>query len=85
MLNYIRTLLSWSKMAYSCGFSLIGNLENLDFLQKKFYNINYWSEKGFVSLYLLQARHNDIQFGGWTKRPRANAARFAQKYISPKV
>ena len=30
------------KMAYSCCFSLGGNLDFLDFLQKKFYNINYW-------------------------------------------
>ena len=29
------------KMAYSCCFSLGGNLDFLDFLQKKFYNINY--------------------------------------------
>ena len=40
-LNYIRTLLSCSKMANSCCFSLGENLDFLDFLQKKFYNINY--------------------------------------------
>ena len=40
-LNYIRTLLICSKMAYSCCFSLGGNLDFLDFLQKKFYNIDY--------------------------------------------
>ena len=28
-------------MAYSCCFSLGGNLDFLEFLQKKFYNINY--------------------------------------------
>ena len=28
------------KMAYSCCFSQRGNLDFLDFLQKKFYNIN---------------------------------------------
>ena len=30
------------KMAYSCYFGLRGNLDFPDFLQKKFYNINYW-------------------------------------------
>ena len=30
-------------MVYSCCFSLGGNLDFLDFLQKKFYNINYRS------------------------------------------
>ena len=40
-LNYIKTLLICSKMAYSCCFSLGGNLDFIDFLQKKFYNINY--------------------------------------------
>ena len=29
------------EMVNYCCFSLGGNLENLDFLQKKFYNINY--------------------------------------------
>ena len=29
------------KMAYSCCFSLGGNLDIPEFLQKKFYNINY--------------------------------------------
>ena len=30
-------------MDYSFCFSLGGNLDFLDFLQKKFYNIDYWS------------------------------------------
>ena len=29
-------------MDHSCCFSLGGNLDFLDFLQKKFYNIDYW-------------------------------------------
>ena len=29
------------KMAYSCSFSWGGNLDFLEFLQKKFYNIDY--------------------------------------------
>ena len=33
------------KMAYSCCFSLGGNLDFPEFLQKKFYNINYWTKK----------------------------------------
>ena len=37
-LNLIRTLIICSKMAYSCCFSKGGYL---DFLQKKFYNIDY--------------------------------------------
>ena len=40
-LNYIQTLFICSKMVYSCCFSLGGNLDFLDFLQKKFYNIDY--------------------------------------------
>ena len=39
----IQTLFICSKMAYSCCFSLGGNLDFLDFLQNKFYNIGYWS------------------------------------------
>ena len=31
------------KMAYSCCFSQRGKLDFLDFLQKKLYNIDYWS------------------------------------------
>ena len=38
------------KMAYSCCFSLGGNLDFPEFLQKKFYNIYYSSE---------QIRHNN--------------------------
>ena len=33
------------EMVNYCCFSLGGNLENLDFLQKKFYNINYRKAK----------------------------------------
>ena len=29
------------KMAYSCSFSLRGNLDFTDFVQKKFYNIDF--------------------------------------------
>ena len=38
LLNYLLHL----KMAYYCCFSLGGNL---DFLQKKFYNIDYWFKR----------------------------------------
>ena len=31
------------KIAFSCCFSLGGNLDFPEFLHKKFYNINYWS------------------------------------------
>ena len=41
------------KMAYSCCFSLGGNLDFLEFLQKKFYNINYrWMYNMWPSLIL---------------------------------
>ena len=33
------------KMAYSCCFSFVGNLDFPEFLQKKFYNINYWTSR----------------------------------------
>ena len=39
--NYTLELLMAFKMAYSCFFSLEENLDFLDFLRKKFYNINY--------------------------------------------
>ena len=40
--NYTLELFVAFKMAYSCCFSLWGNLDFPDFLQKKFYNINCW-------------------------------------------
>ena len=45
------------KMAYSCCFSLGGNLHFPEFLQKKFYNINYWTtmkENAILSKAMLQ-------------------------------
>ena len=36
------------KTAYSCCFSLGGNLDFPEFLQKKFYNINYSIEIDFI-------------------------------------
>ena len=44
---YTLKLLIAFKMAYSCFFSLGGNLDFLEFLPKKFYNINYWKEIPF--------------------------------------
>ena len=41
--NYSLKLLIIFKKAYSCCFSLGGNLDFPDFLQKKFYNIDYRS------------------------------------------
>ena len=41
--NYTQGMLITFKMAYSCFFSLGRNLDFLDFPQKKFYNIYYWS------------------------------------------
>ena len=39
--NYTLELFISLKMAICCCFGLRGNLEFTDFLQKKFYNINY--------------------------------------------
>ena len=39
--NYSLKLFVAFKMAYYCCFSLGGNLDFPDFLQKKFYNIDY--------------------------------------------
>ena len=41
--NYTLELFIALEMVYYCCFSLGGNVDFLDFLQKKFYNINYWS------------------------------------------
>ena len=41
MQNYVQKLFIALKMAYSFCFGLRGNLDFPDFLQKKFYNINY--------------------------------------------
>ena len=43
--NYTLKLFVAFKMAYSCCFSLGGNLDFPDFLQKKFYNIDYRSQQ----------------------------------------
>ena len=42
--NYTQKLFISFKISYYCCFGLRGNLEFPNFLQKKFYNINYsWS------------------------------------------
>jgi len=43
--NYAQKLFISFKISYSCHFSLRGNLDFPDFLQKKFSNINYRSSK----------------------------------------
>ena len=40
--NYSLELFIYLEMAISCCFGLRGNLDFPDFLQIKFYNINYW-------------------------------------------
>ena len=40
-INTLKLLIAF-KMAYSCCFSFGGNLDFPEFLQKKFYDINYW-------------------------------------------
>ena len=49
--NYILELFIALEMVYYCCFSLGGNLDFLDFLQKKFYNIDYRWHKW--NLYLV--------------------------------
>ena len=46
--NYTAKLLITFKMAYSCCFSLGGNLDFLDFLQKRFYR-NQLQEKASLT------------------------------------
>ena len=43
--NYMLELFIALEMVYYCCFSLGVNLDFLDFLQKKFYNINYRKQK----------------------------------------
>ena len=43
--NYTLELFIYHKMAISCCFGLRGNLDFPDFLQIKFYNINYRLDK----------------------------------------
>ena len=57
--NYTQKLFISFKISYSCCFGFRGNLEFSDFLQKKFYNINFWSNLPFllppyVRLYLYE-------------------------------
>ena len=41
--NYAQKLFIYLKISYYCCFDFMGNLEFPDFLQNKFYNINYWA------------------------------------------
>ena len=55
--NYAIKLFIAFKMAYSCCFGLRGNLDFRDFfMQKKFYNINYW-----LRYFLLHHRRPVVQ------------------------
>ena len=42
--NYTQKLFISFKISYSCCFGFRENLEFTYFLQKKFYNIDYWSK-----------------------------------------
>ena len=60
--NYFQTLFIFSKMAYSCCCSWGGNLDDLDFLQKKV--LKHWLEIKFWKKILnVTARHD----GAWIK------------------
>ena len=41
-------------MAYYCCFRLGGNQDFLEFLQKTFYNINYWKKKSKNEFYIWE-------------------------------
>ena len=49
--NYSQNQFTAFKIAYSCMFSLGGNLDFLDFLQKMFYHINYWWRNYFSDIW----------------------------------
>ena len=71
--NYILELFITLKIVYSCCFGLRGNLDFPDFLQKKFYNINY--RPAAVSPHVLPKRTSRL--GRLTKR---KAICFLQKW-----
>ena len=48
--NYTQKLFISFKISYSCCFGFRENLEFPDFLQKKFYNIDYWKEITYSEL-----------------------------------
>ena len=49
--NYTLQLFIALKMVYCCSLGLRGNLDFPDFLQNKFYNINYWLDKSLLKCY----------------------------------
>ena len=61
--NYTQKLFISFKISYSCCFGFRENLEFPDFLQKKFYNIDYWSDLFTITKYLnrkvLRALYDD--------------------------
>ena len=65
-LNYIQTLFICSKMAYSCCFSLEGNLDFLESLQKKFNNIDYCSEPKEWVKRILKSKTSRLEMSNGT-------------------
>jgi len=68
-------------MVYYCCFSLGGNLDFLDFLQKKFYNINYRTRVRVLkilftfhldNLVILMFCHKTSHYGGWNLGKKNN-------------
>ena len=59
--NYSLKLLITFKMAYSWCFSLGGNLDFPDFLQKKFYIIDCWKENSLLYFDWLDNMYQPIR------------------------
>ena len=58
-LNYTLELFITLKMAYFCCFGLRGNVHFPDFLQKKFYTMNYWMMFNGNCYSLADPRHDE--------------------------
>ena len=54
--NYTQKLFISFKISYSCCFGFRENLEFPDFLQKKFYNIDYWTIKSRAKFIRFEKR-----------------------------
>ena len=59
--NFTLELFVAFKTANSCCFGLRGNLDFPDFLQKQFYNINYWPTKSQLDLPLQIRRWKSVE------------------------
>ena len=63
--NYTQKLLMAFKIAFSCCFGLRRNLDFPDFLQKMFYNINYWYTRFYATKEPYDARLRNCPISGF--------------------